>query len=397
MKMIWITPECPYPANTGGRVGMWKRISHLAYRNEIYLYTIVDAESEKQYAYEIKKYCTEVKFYSRRSIFSSLLACIRLPYPAVSRWNSQLTEDLRIDFRKINPDWIIIDFPQMIGALPENILRSQRLVLNQHNIEFLSLRSLGNGLGGWKRKIYELISKQMEHYESSIYQKIKISLFTFVSSSDKRYFENRFGKHNTFLVPVGSEICECKIKANCHNLIFVAKMSYPANEEGAIWLVNYIMPQILEKVPDAHLYLVGKEPRETLINVCKDKKYVELTGTVDDLKPYYEKCNLAVVPIMTGGGVNVKLLEALGQDKLVVTTSKGIEGTDFKNNIHLKVADNPNDFACDCIDILLNPTSNENMQRRQRARDIMINKYSWDGICNSFENKLKQLTNAYVN
>lgn len=397
MKFMWLTPECPYPANTGGRVGIWKRITHLATTNEIHLYTIIDEEHEKQYASDIIRYCKDVKFYNRKSKLQALISSICLPYPAVSRWNSQLKKDLELDYEKINPDWVIVDFPQMMGVLPENIIRSNRLVLNQHNIEFLSMQSLSEGMRGWKKLIYGLVSRQMERYEASIYRCTDIRLFTFVSSKDKEYFEKRFHKKNTFLVPVGAEVHDCEICSGSHKLLFVAKMSYPANEEGAIWLVDKIMPQILQIVPDAYLYLVGKDPMNKLIDACKGKDYVELTGTVECLQPYYDECNLVVVPIMTGGGVNVKLLEALGQDKLVVTTSKGIEGTDFQKDVHLKVTDDEIEFANDCIDILLKPTSSENSQRKQKAHELMNEKYSWAGITKLFEIKLKQLMNDNVN
>lgn len=393
MKLLWITPECPFPPNTGGRVGIWQRLVNLSASNDIYLYTIIDDESEKQYESYIDKYCKNVKFYSRKGKASSLFLSLFYPYPAVSRWNKKLKEDLQKDYDKIIPDFVIVDFPQMIGALPDNIINSNRLVLNEHNIEFLSMNSLSNDLSGVKKDIYKVVAKQLESYETKIYKKNKVSLYTFVSSADKEYFEKRFKVNNTFLVPVGAEVKETDIIKGCHNLIFVAKMSYPANEEGALWLINEVFPIIQKAIPDAKLYLVGKDPGKKLYEGSKTNQNVIVTGTVDDLQPYYDQCNLVVVPIMTGGGVNVKLLEALGQDKYVVTTSKGIEGTDFVDGKDIRVANNSEDFANYCINVLNDPNSSDNLTMRNNVHRKMLNEYSWRGIMSSFEKELLKIRN----
>lgn len=391
MKLLWITPECPFPPNTGGRVGIWQRLVNLSDSNDIYLYTIIDDDSEKQYKTDIVKYCKNVKFYNRENKAAALIQSIFNPYPAVSRWNKALKRDLQADYDKLAPDFVIVDFPQMVGGLPANILHSNKLVLNEHNIEFLSMSSLSNDLSGIKKAIYKLVARQLESYETKLYSKNLVCLYTFVSSADKKYFEKRFKLNNTFLVPVGAEIKQCNIGDGCHNLIFVAKMSYPANEEGALWLINEVLPVIIRSIPDAKLYLVGKDPGKKLYEAAGNNRSVVITGTVDDLQPYYDSCNLVVVPIMTGGGVNVKLLEALGQDKYVVTTSKGIEGTDFEDGKDLRVANDASNFANDCIDILNNPNSQENLAVRANAHKKMANEYSWKGIMKSFENKLMKI------
>lgn len=393
MKLFWVTPECPYPPNTGGRVGIWKRIFHMSNKNDIFLYSICDNELDYKYEKYINKYCVETKLYKRCNKLKSLLTSIVLPFPAVSRWNKWLQIDLEEDFDIIQPDLVIIDFPQMIGILPLNIRVSGKIILNQHNIEFLTLRSLSNNTSLIKGIVYFIVSKQMELYEKIVYKKTSIKLYTFVSDKDKEYFEKRYGLTNTLLVPVGAELYQRQeIKENCHNLVFVAKMSYPANEVGALWLINKIFPLIKKKVSDAQLYLVGKEPQESLYDASKNNADIIITGVVDSLTEYYDRCNVVVVPIMTGGGVNVKLLEALGYGKYVVTTSKGIEGTKFKDSIHVKVADTVEDFANTCIELLLNPFSNRNIKMKEEAMRLMYENYSWEGIVKNYEKVLQDIS-----
>lgn len=389
MKLMWITPECPYPPNTGGRVAIWKRIEYLSRTNNIYLYSICDSKDEFIQVESMLKFCKSVKLYTRNTKITSLLRSVVNPYPATSRWNKQLKIDLKNDYKRINPDYVFIDFPQMIGACPDTILNSKRIVLNQHNIEFQALNSLANEFSSIRRFIYKIVSIQMKWYEKRIYETVSIKLYTFVSECDKEYFEETFGLKNTCLVPIGTEFTFQKVVPNCHNIIFVAKMSYPANEAGALWLINEILPKIKKKISNVRLYLVGKDPQEKLFIASKNNDSVIITGTVDSLEDFYAKCNVAVVPIFTGGGVNVKLLEALGYGKLVVTTEKGIEGTIFKDHEQLRVADNASEFADACVDLLLNPMSDENLRLRESAHALLESQYTWNGICANLELKIK--------
>ena len=92
---MWITPECPYPPNTGGRVAIWKRIEYLSRTNNIYLYSICDSKDEFIQVESMLKFCKSVKLYTRNTKITSLLRSVVNPYPATSRWNKQL----KIDFR----------------------------------------------------------------------------------------------------------------------------------------------------------------------------------------------------------------------------------------------------------------------------------------------------------
>lgn len=387
MKLLWVIPECPYPPNTGGRMVMWKRIQYLSENNEIHLYSIYDNENDLCGKEIIEQCCSLVRLYSRNGKISSLIKSTIFPYPAVSRWNSRMKKDIEDDYNNFEPDLVMVDFPQMLGGLPKNVLKSGRIVLNQHNIEHKALYSLSQGLRGVKKTIYRIVAKQMEKYENKVYK--DILLYSFVSDVDMNWFMNRYGLKNTMLVPIGAEIAEYKNEfSNQTDIVFVAKMSYPANEEGALWLIQDVLPIIRNKVPDIRLYIVGKDPSEVVLDYGRQDDRVIVTGTVDDVEPYYNKCIIAAIPIKTGGGVNVKLLEALGRNRFVVTTSKGIEGTAFKDGIHLFVEDDPVQFADRCIDIIQNYNKYEYIRRN--SYDFMIKNYSWKTIVSCFEMKLRE-------
>lgn len=390
MKLFWIVPECPFPANTGGRVGIWKRIEYMSKDNDIYLFSIIDRDEEKLYKPEIERYCKAVSFYKRNRGIQSLLASTVNPYPAVSRWNRQMKEDLRKKYEEVQPDFVVVDLPQMYGVLPQNIICDGRIVLNQHNIEFLSMKSLARGVDSLiKRCIYKIVAIQMQQYEERIYRKNSVALYTFVSLSDKEYFEKKYGNNNTLLVPVGAEVNRQNelMTNNNHNIIFVGKLSYPPNEEGIIWFLDKVFPQVKKNVTDAKVYVVGKDPTDSVKK--RKSNSVIVTGEVVSVEPYYKQCNVAVVPIMTGGGVNVKLLEALGYGKIVITTTKGIEGTNFLDGKHLLVGDSTDTFSAKTIEALT--YSDEIRQIQKNAIEYMHQNYSWQGVVKGFEKALRNI------
>lgn len=108
------------------------------------------------------------------------------------------------------------------------------------------------------------------------------------------------------------------------------------------------------------------------------------------MRDYYEKASVVVVPLSHGGGVKVKVLEALGYGKLVVSTSKGIEGTDFVSNVDLVVADDAKEMVSKVKDALMNPERLKTIREHGCKKVYEI--YSWTTIVNNFLVKLKSLT-----
>lgn len=388
MKLIWVAPECPYPANTGGRVGIWKRITEFSKKNEIYLFCVIDELSELEEREHILSVCREVHMYTRQSKIKSLFHAICTPYPAISRWNENLKKDIEVAYNRLCPDFVIVDFPQMIGVLSKKILHSGKVVLNQHNIEYLALKDLTNSFDNLiKKVIYNFVSWQMYKYENNIYRNFNILLYTFVSSKDKEMFEKLYGIKNTFLVPVGADVQTSEIIDRCHNVLFVANFQYSANEEAALWIIENIWPAVSAKFDDAKLYLVGKNPTDKMYAVAKGKENIVITGLVESVKRYYDMCNVVLVPIFTGGGVNVKLIEALGFGKIVISTSKGIEGTQFRDREEVIIADTIETFVEETINILNDPI--DYMEIRENALRKMTEVYSWASIIEKYEEYLR--------
>ncbi|WP_373132813.1 hypothetical protein [Bacteroides ovatus] len=121
MKVIWVSPECPYPANTGGRIGIMKRLEYFSKDNEIYFFCVIDNDNEYKYSSILSKYCKKVHFYKRNK-GTALFKLIKGPFVCVSRWITTMKDDINVCFEKETIDWVIVDFPQMLGNISKKYL-----------------------------------------------------------------------------------------------------------------------------------------------------------------------------------------------------------------------------------------------------------------------------------
>lgn len=393
MKLILISAEMPYPANTGGRIVVYKRLQYLSKTNDVYFFCIVDNEEDKSYTAELNKYCKEVHLYNRNTKVNRLSTLINIwkgPMACVSRANHVMKHDISHCFKNNNIDWVIVEFPQMLGVIPDYMFDLNKIILEQHNIEWVTMSNIRKSVKNpIKRMIYAIESKRLKKWEDAYYRK-PIALQTFVSSEDKSVFENNYPNAMTYHSPIGSEINildDSKIERG--SIMYFGKMSYPPNAEAAKWFAEDVFPSIQNQIPWANFYIVGKDPLPYLNELPKNNPNVIVTGTVDSVREYYEKASVIVVPLSHGGGVKVKVLEALGYGKLVVSTKKGIEGTDFVSGKELLTADSEQEMANLLIQALTTPEKYINV--RTQGVESINEKYTWSAIIRNFENQIQKL------
>jgi exopolysaccharide biosynthesis WecB/TagA/CpsF family protein len=127
-------------------------------------------------------------------------------------------------------------------------------------------------------------------------------------------------------------------------LIFCGAMDYTANEDALRWFFSDIHPRLLELVPNLRCLVVGRSPTAE-IEAFSSKKGVVVTGGVPDVRPYYRRAWLQVVPLRIGGGSRLKIPESLVMGTPVVSTTIGAQGLGLIGGKHLLLADDPGSFA----------------------------------------------------
>ena len=173
-------------------------------------------------------------------------------------------------------------------------------------------------------------------------------------------------------------------------VLFVGGFAHPPNVDAAHWLAASIFPRVLQRVPDARLELVGHEPGDGILALAGGR--VSVHGSVPDVTPYMDRAAVVVAPIRIGGGMRVKVLEALAAGKALVATRRAAEGLEAQPGEHLLVVDDEDRIVEALVELLLDP------QRRRRlaenARRWAEARLGWDERLTAFEDLYQSLAGS---
>jgi glycosyltransferase involved in cell wall biosynthesis len=163
-------------------------------------------------------------------------------------------------------------------------------------------------------------------------------------------------KVKTVPIPAGMDITGQSYAARPDTILFLAAYRHrQVNVDAALWFYREVFPLVRHEIPEARFIIAGNGPPEELTVLAATDSQVEVTGFVDDIDRCYKEAAVFVAPILTGGGIIVKILDALAAGRPVVATSIGNEGIAAMPGRDLLVADDPPTFAAQVVKLLREP------------------------------------------
>ncbi|MFX0009587.1 MAG: glycosyltransferase [Candidatus Hermodarchaeota archaeon] len=136
------------------------------------------------------------------------------------------------------------------------------------------------------------------------------------------------------------------------HLLFIGGFVHKPNEDCVLWFAEYIYPLIKKELSEIKLYLVGSNPTKKILQL--ESSDIIVTGYVQDVAPMFNKAKVFISPLRYGAGVKGKILQSFSYGLPVVTTSVGSEGMNLKHNQHVMIADKPEEFARQTIQLYTN-------------------------------------------
>jgi len=231
--------------------------------------------------------------------------------------------------------------------------------------------------------LFRIEAYRIRRYEQQILSRSDCILA--VSEADRAFLAAQIGAVPVITIANGVYLPEQRSCGRTHEVITIGSHHHGPNHEGALWFYQCIWPQITKALPDSRWIVIGSGT-ERFASYIGDDNSVHIVGYASDLAPFYQNAICAAIPIQSGGGTRLKLLEAMAWAVPVVTTSKGAEGIDHGGSVH--VADNPDQFAKAVIHCLQNPESV--YPCALQARSIVAEKYSWRKIGETLRQTLAQ-------
>ena len=148
-------------------------------------------------------------------------------------------------------------------------------------------------------------------------------------------------------------------------VLFVGAFHHPPNRDAALWLAREILPAVRERAPGARLRIVGSVPPPEVRELAGPQ--VEVVADAPSVLPHLEEAAVVMAPVRTGGGMRMKVLQAMAAGKAVVTTSRGTEGyTGFGEEPPLAVADSEAEIAAATAELLADDEGRRRLGERAR-------------------------------
>jgi polysaccharide biosynthesis protein PslH len=173
-------------------------------------------------------------------------------------------------------------------------------------------------------------------------------------------------------------------------LLFTGTLSYPPNAEAVEWLLAELWPRIRTATPGARLAIVGKDPPEAARRL--EDPSVTVTGWVDDVKSWFSRASVVLVPIRSGGGTRLKVLDGLASGRAIVSTTAGAEGIDVRDGEHLLLADGADAFAAAVARAVREPGLRAGLAAS--GRRLARERYDWDVLAARLAALYEELASA---
>lgn len=176
-------------------------------------------------------------------------------------------------------------------------------------------------------------------------------------------------------------------KATPGNVVFTGAMRHQPNADAAVWYATGIHQHVQKALPGATFTIVGADPPPAVTQL--NSPSIIVTGQVPDVRPWLADAQVVAVPLRSGGGTRLKILEAFAAGRPVVSTTVGSEGLDVKNGVHLLLADSPEAFAGAICRIANDPDLARTLT--SNARSLVEERYSWETIVASLVQSLNNV------
>lgn len=220
------------------------------------------------------------------------------------------------------------------------------IVLRSHNLEYVIWEKIARGTKNrFKRTYLNYLAKKLREYELRLLN--EVNGIAAISEEDRKRFLSLGVKKKSVTIPFGINLSEYdatkQSKKSELALFHLGAMDWGPNLEGILWFLDEIWPKIHQHFPKLKMYLAGRNMSNEIFKF--KHKNVELIGEVDNAIEFIKSKMIMVVPLLSAGGIRVKIIEGLALGKCIVSTSLGAEGINCTHKKNIMLADTPDEWV----------------------------------------------------
>jgi sugar transferase (PEP-CTERM/EpsH1 system associated) len=380
-----MSPWLPLPAYDGARIRILETLRFLSRRHSVTLVASVRRAEELEQAAPLKCLCenivTTVLSDGTGPVLSRLSKGLLKRRPLVQSfyYDADAAKHIRGLTSRITFDVIHVEFPFLTPYL-KAIAPHHRVkkILSMHNIESLRFEREIQ-LAQWGKRRLVLLG---DHYFFRAWETEALRQFdgiVTVSDLERAWVVRHAPRATVEIVPNGVDTlyfgpASPAASDGSPYLVFTGAMDYPPNFDAAVWFCNEILPRLQRKVPALGFKIVGRNPAPQVLDLAK-RQSVQVTGTVADIRSYMAGALALVVPLRSGGGTRLKILEAMAMERPVISTSVGAEGLEITPGTDILIADDAAQFVSHVERLV--KSSEEARNLGKAGRRLVTEKYDW--------------------
>lgn len=363
MRILQLTNRLPWPLKDGGAIGLYQFTK--GYAKAGCELTLLSMNTSKHYVNpeELPSFFREkIKLFTvfvdnKVEIKSAVKNLFKNKSYHIERFISAEYENKLTEILQSN-QFDIVHFDGLYVSMYLPAVRkfsNAKCVFRAHNVEHLIWKRITSNTGNFiKKKYIERLTKQLKSYEEK--QLNQFDLILPVSKADEHLFRVSGCIKPFHRTPAGINIEAYSLKNEAiepQSVFHIGAMDWFPNIEAVKYLVNEIWQKVRLKMPEAKLYLAGRRMPAEFNQFESESIHVE--GEVSDAQQFMQSKSVMTIPLLSGSGMRIKIIEGMALGKAIVSTTIGAEGIDCTNDKDILLADSPAEFANQIVRCLQNP------------------------------------------
>lgn len=373
MKILQITNKVPYPANDGGAIAclnLTRGFALLGHKVTVLAMNTLKHHTDISEIPESVKDWADFKLVDVPARISPVAATYNLlfsgkPYNAVRFISQPFEKKLKKLLKKKEFDIIQLEGLYVCPYIP--LIRKYsdaKIVYRAHNIEHEIWERTAAMSSGLKRLYLKILAKRIKIFEKSFIN--SYDLLVPITERDGIMLDKLGNKKPMHVSPTGIEstvLIPHSKNLEHPSLFHIGSLDWAPNQEGLIWFIERCWPKIHEQFPDLKFYIAGRNAPDWLVRRFHAPNIV-FEGEVADAYQFMNSKSIMVVPLFSGSGMRIKIIEGMALGKPIVSTPIGTEGISTQSGKNILIADNEKEFVADVERLI---TDNELFQNISRS------------------------------
>jgi glycosyltransferase involved in cell wall biosynthesis len=385
VNILLLTQVLPYPPDSGPKIKTYSVIKYLAQEHRVTLVSFVRGDQSKHVDH-LRRYCEAIHTVPiergalRDAWYLGLSFFAGQPF-LMLRDDRKAMRDL-VDRLSAEHAFDVAQADQLnMGQYAERVPGAFK-VLDAHNALWLLYQRLwGTMSPGPRRWLLGRDWRMLKTYEGRLVREFDAVLA--VSDEDKAVLQEAAGQPvDITVIPIAIDTDEVAVvdrQAEPGHILHIGTMYWPPNIDAVQWFIREIYPLVRHERPDVQFDVVGTRPPAELLALNDAGLGINVTGYVEDPTPYQRQAAVMVVPVRAGGGMRVKILNALAEGIPIVSTTVGCEGIKVTHGENILIADEPDDFAAAVLCVLNDPALARRLSHS--GRRLAENTYDYRRAC----------------